>query len=194
MAQDPTTTAPRSTAAWKGVAAAGIGVALLAAGGATFAEWSDSEDAATGTRITAGVLDLEGGAGTWTNAAGDDVTADIEDGSYRVVPGDALTYSEELTIDARGDLLQATVSHDLNGLTGDPELIAQLTADASMSLNGTPVEGTSTTVVADDELQNLDVAVTVTFTKGTNELVAQGKTVELGGLDIDLVQKPVSDA
>ena len=63
-----------------------------------------------------------------------------------------------------------------------------------MSLNGTPVEGTSTTVVADDELQNLDVAVTVTFTKGTNELVAQGKTVELGGLDIDLVQKPVSDA
>ena len=90
MAQDPTTTAPRSTAAWKAVAAAGIGVALLAAGGATFAEWSDSEDAATGTRITAGVLDLEGGAGTWTNAGGDDVTADIEDGSYRVVPGDAL--------------------------------------------------------------------------------------------------------
>lgn len=188
------TTSSRSTArgtTWKAVAAAGVGVVLLGAGGATFAEWTDTESSATNTPITAGVLDLAAGEGAWTNAVGTDVTAAVENGSYRIVPGDELSYRETLTIDAQGDLLRGTVSHNLAGLTGDAELVDLLGAAATMSLNGAAVDGTSATVVADDEVQDLDVAVTVAFDDETAGLVGQGQSVALGGLDIALVQAPL---
>src|SRR5690606_32861114 len=118
MARSTTTSRSTSTT-WKAVAATAAGVVLLGAGGATFAEWSDSEAAATDTAITAGVLDLAAGEGRWTNVVGTDVTAAVEDGSYLVVPGDALTYRETMTVDAQGDLLRGTVAHNLEGLTGD---------------------------------------------------------------------------
>ena len=189
-----TTTSRSAATTWKAVAAAGVGVVLLGAGGATFAEWSDAESSASGTQITAGVLDLAAGQGTWTNVAGTDVTAAVEGGSYLIVPGDALTYRETLTVDAQGDLLRGTVTHNLRGLTGDAALLAQLDAGSTMSLNGKAVAGDTATVVADDELQTLDVAVTVAFDDATAGLVGQGQSVALGGLDISLIQAPVAAA
>lgn len=188
------TTSRSTSTTWKAVAATAVGIVVLGAGGATFAEWSDSEAAATDTEITAGVLDLAAGQGTWTNVAGADVTAAVADGSYLVVPGDALTYRETMTIDAQGDLLRATVAHNLEGLTGDAELLAQLREDATMSLNGEAVTGTSAAVVADDEDQTLAVAVTVTFDATTADLVGQGQDVSLGGLDVTLTQDTVPAA
>lgn len=192
-----TTTTARSTAAWKAAAAAGIGVVLLGAGGVTFAEWSDAEQSATGTDITSGVLTLDSGVGTWTNAANADVTAAVEAGTYLIVPGDTLTYAERLTIQAEGDLLRATVTHTLGDLASDrdsQDLVDHLEANASMSLNGTAVEGTSAAVTARDEVQNLDVAVTIAFDNETAELTAQDQTVTLSGLDIRLTQDTVTTA
>lgn len=193
MARSAATTT-RSFSAWKAVAAAGLGVVLLGAGGATFAEWSDAEQSATGTAIVSGALDLEAGTGSWTNIAGSTVTAAVNDGSYLIVPGDALTYRETLTIDARGELLWATVTHNLLDLTGDDELLAQLRPSTTMSLGGRAVDGSSASVVADDEKQDLDVSVTVAFDSTTTGLFAQGQNVELGGLDIRLEQTPVDPA
>ncbi|MBD8063578.1 alternate-type signal peptide domain-containing protein [Oceanitalea stevensii] len=192
MARSTSSRPTRTT--WKAVAATAVGIVVLGAGGATFAEWSDSEAAATDTAITAGVLDLAAGQGTWTNVAGADVTAAVADGSYLVVPGDALTYRETMTIDAQGDLLRATVAHNLEGLTGDAELLAQLGENATMSLNGEAVTGTSAAVVAEDEDQTLDVAVTVAFDATTAGLVGQGQDVSLGGLDVTLTQDTVPAA
>ncbi|WP_454083824.1 alternate-type signal peptide domain-containing protein [Georgenia sp. Marseille-Q6866] len=192
MARSTTTTSRFTSTTWKAIAATAAGVVLLGAGGATFAEWSDSEAAATDTAITSGVLDLAAGEGTWTNVVGTDVTAAVEDGSYLVVPGDALTYRETMTVDAQGDLLRGTVAHNLEGLTGDAELLSKLAASTTMTLNGTPVAGASTTVVADDELQDLDVAVTVAFDATTAGLVGQGQSVTLGGLDVTLTQARIA--
>lgn len=192
MARSTTTSSRSTSTMWKAIAATAAGVVLLGAGGATFAEWSDSEAAATDTAITSGVLDLAAGEGTWTNAVDTDVTAAVENGSYLIVPGDALTYRETMTVDARGDLLRGTVAHNLKGLTGNAELVAQLGADTTMSLNGTAVEGDSTTVIADDEKQDLDVAVTIAFDKDTTGLLGQGKSVTLGGLDVTLTQARVA--
>lgn len=183
----------RSSAAWKAAAAAGVGVVLLGAGGATFAQWSDAQASAVDTPITSGVLNLDGGQGRWTNVAGADVTAAVSGGSYQIVPGDALTYRETMTVDAQGDLLAATVSHNLRELTGDAELLGKLGTSTSMSLNGQAVPGASATVVADDEQQTLDVAVTVAFDATTAGLVGQGQSVELGGLDVTLTQAPVTN-
>src|SRR5690606_13027032 len=126
--------------------------------------------------------------------AGSTVTAAVNDGSYLIVPGDALTYRETLTIDARGELLRATVTHNLLDLTGDAELLAQLRPSTTMSLGGRAVDGSSASVVADDEKQDLDVSVTVAFDSTTTGLFAQGQNVELGGLDIRLEQTPVDPA
>lgn len=193
MAQSTTTTSRSfSTSAWKAVAAAGVGVALLAAGGTTFAEWSDKETVAQDTIIDSGVLDLSAGTGTWTNIVGEDITAELAAGTYAIVPGNTLTYRETLTVDAQGDLLQASVSHNLGELTGDTELRAQLEASSAMTLNGQAVTGTSAVVTATDEVQTVDVAVTVDFDSDTAGLVGQGQSVELAGLDIALDQVPVS--
>src|SRR5690625_1276506 len=193
------TTTPRPAArttpgtTWKAAAAIGAGVLVLSAGAATFAEWHDEESVATDTTITSCVLDLAAGQpGEWTNIAGTDVTAAVTDCSYLIGPGDALTYRETLTIDAQGDLLQGTVSHNLRDMAGDAELLGQLNATAAMTLNGEPVEGNSATVVANDEVQELDVAVTVAFAATTTDLIGQGQSVDLGGLDIALTQPPIA--
>src|SRR5690606_23513496 len=111
--------------------------------------------------------------------------------------GDTLTYAERLTIQAEGDLLRATVTHTLGDLASDrdsQDLVDHLEANASMSLNGTAVEGTSAAVTARDEVQNLDVAVTIAFDNETAELTAQDQTVTLSGLDIRLTQDTVTTA
>ncbi|TNC18540.1 alternate-type signal peptide domain-containing protein [Georgenia sp. 311] len=180
-----------SSAGWKAVAAAGVGVVLLGAGGVTFAQWSDTQAAAVDTAIRSGVLDLEGGTGSWTNVVGTDVTAAVAAGRYEVVPGDALTYRETLSVEASGDLLRAAVSHNLRELGGDGELRGRLAASSAMSLNGQPVSGASAPVVATGADQTVEVSVTVTFDETTAGLVGQGQSVNLGGLDVTLTQTPV---
>ncbi|QDB79743.1 alternate-type signal peptide domain-containing protein [Georgenia wutianyii] len=180
-----------SSAGWKAVAAAGVGVVLLGAGGVTFAQWSDTQAAAVDTAIRSGVLDLEGGTGSWTNVVGTDVTAAVAAARYEVVPGDALTYRETLSVEASGDLLRAAVSHNLRELGGDGELRGRLAASSAMSLNGQPVSGASAPVVATGADQTVEVSVTVTFDETTAGLVGQGQSVNLGGLDVTLTQTPV---
>jgi len=182
----------RSSAGWKAVAAAGVGVVLLGAGGVTFAQWSDTQAAAVDTAIRSGVLDLEGGTGSWTNVVGTDVTTALAEGRYEVVPGDALTYRETLSVEASGDLLRATVSHNLRELGGDGELRGRLAASSAMSLNGQPVTGASAPVVATGADQTVEVSVTVAFDETTAGLVGQGQSVNLGGLDVTLTQTPVA--
>jgi alternate signal-mediated exported protein len=97
----------------KGAIATGIGVALLLGGGGTLALWSDSERSDAGT-VTAGNLDLLSPVeGTWYS---DLLGKNIDISSHRVVPGETLTYSQELTLALEGDKLEATV-----GITGDPK-------------------------------------------------------------------------
>lgn len=86
----------------KGAIATAAGVVLLVGGGGTLALWNDSENANEGGTVTAGNLDLESGVGSWKV---DDEIIDIA--TYRIVPGDVLTYEQPLTITMAGNELQA---------------------------------------------------------------------------------------
>lgn len=188
------TASPRSKT-WKGVAAGAAAIALLAGGGASFAEWRDSSTADSSASISSGVLTISDGTnGTWTNVRGEDVTGAIEDGTYLIVPGDELTYAESMTIEATGDELTATVSTTLADLTGDPELVAAINESASLELDGAAVDGLSAPVTAGNEPQALDVTVTLPFDAATTGTVAQGQTVSLADLEVVLQQGPVVDA
>lgn len=89
----------------KGALATGVGVALLLGGGGTLAVWNVSQTSNAGT-IVAGDLNLAAGKGTWTNAKGITVNPAV----YKVVPGDVLTYTQELDITLVGDLMEAQLT------------------------------------------------------------------------------------
>ena len=91
----------------KGTAAIAVGAALLLGGGGTLANWNASASQAPGT-IAAGDLNVVNTTsnGTWTDRNGQPVTI----GTYKVVPGDKLTYTQDLTVTLVGDKMAANIA------------------------------------------------------------------------------------
>jgi alternate signal-mediated exported protein len=92
----------------KGAIVTGLGVALLLGGGGTLAVWNDTAESTAGT-IASGNLDLTAKPGQWTDGAGKKITVGTEGGSYKVVPGETLTYTQEVNPTLDGDKLEATL-------------------------------------------------------------------------------------
>lgn len=88
----------------KGALVTGLGVALLLGGGGTLAVWNADQESNAG-QIASGDLNLVAGQGVWKNAAG--TTVDIS--TYRVVPGDKLTYTQPLAVTLVGNNLAANL-------------------------------------------------------------------------------------
>ena len=91
----------------KGTAAIAVGAALLLGGGGTLANWNASASQAPGT-IAAGDLNVVNAtsSGAWTDRNGQPVTI----GTYKVVPGDKLTYTQDLTVTLAGDKMAANIA------------------------------------------------------------------------------------
>lgn len=180
--------------------AAAAGVTLLLGGAGTFATWNASATAA-GASISAGNLVVEdsGTAGVWT-ANGS--TTPISLSGYTIVPGDTLTYTKTMSIEAEGDNLKATL-----GLTGgsiepvdptktaDVALDGYLTANAKLSAAGTGISGTGPTftvtpgnaVVAQDVTVTVEIAFPAGATVGGNNDAMLG-AVDLSDLTVTLTQ------
>lgn len=137
-------------------------VALLMGGAGTLAYWNDTADLDGASTITAGQLNVEAsGAGAWTGIS------DIAD--YRIVPGDTLTFTQDIVVTAEGDTLVAnlvldpySISPVNSGDGADVALAAALTESAVFSV----VSGTSTGVVVGNGTNGVAVG-TVEFTPGT---------------------------
>ncbi|MGC5629264.1 alternate-type signal peptide domain-containing protein [Georgenia sp. Z1344] len=190
-----TASATLTSKTWKGVAAGVAAVAILAGGGASFAEWRASAAADNAATITSGVLDISSNNnGTWTNRAG----VEINPAEYVIVPGEELTYTESMTIDAEGDGLEATVSTNIPSHTGGPELVAALRDAASLSvtLDGetyapmSETEGPSAIVPTNDGEQTVGIEITIPF--DAVEQVAQGQHVNIGALEVTVAQTPMA--
>ena len=97
----------------KGALAIGLGSALLLGGGGTLAVWNAEASSQAGT-IAAGELGLTADNAVWTNDAGQKI--DIS--SYRMVPGETITYTQDLNVKLAGDRMQAKVSLDTANLFG----------------------------------------------------------------------------
>jgi alternate signal-mediated exported protein len=91
----------------KGTAAIAVGAALLLGGGGTLANWNAEAIAAPGT-IVAGDLNVaKTASGVWKDRAGTTI-ADIS--TYKVVPGDKLTFTQDLTVTLVGNKMAANVA------------------------------------------------------------------------------------
>ncbi|MGC5614958.1 alternate-type signal peptide domain-containing protein [Georgenia sp. Z1491] len=189
-------TAPASSRSktWKGVAAGVAAIALLAGGGASFAEWRDSASASAGAPISSGVLDIESNDdGAWTDGAGNSVQLD----DYLIVPGTTLIYTHSMTIDAEGDGLAAEVSTNIPALSGDSELIEALTRSATMTLtiDGQELqvapgpEGPTAEIPTNVGEQTLDIRVELPF--AADGTYAQGGSVDVQDLTVTVAQPRV---
>lgn len=95
----------KNSALIKGAAAIAVGAALLLGGGGTLASWNAADNAAPGT-VVAGDLNVVAATGVWTDRAGNPVTIS----TYKVVPGDKLTYTQVLALTLTGDKMAANIT------------------------------------------------------------------------------------
>lgn len=102
------TSRSRSSAV-KALAASALGLLLLGGGAGTFALWSDEESIDAGD-ITDGELTLAVGDGTWFLGE-----TEVDVATFRMVPGDTLTYEATVTPTIVGDTLSATLTSTVPG-------------------------------------------------------------------------------
>lgn len=198
MSRSTTHAAPRSSKkATKAIVATALGVALLAAGGGTFANWSDTQDY-DATSISSGRLELANEGGVWTNSRG----TVIDPAAYAVVPGEVLTFSDTVTITAEGDILAATLTTNFDRIVTPPaetatpadiELANALTVGHTLTVGETVVdEANPFPVTAANNGAELDVQVQVTFPQEVTGLTAQNATATLDGLAVVITQNNVA--
>ncbi|MGO4201775.1 alternate-type signal peptide domain-containing protein [Rhodococcus sp. TAF43] len=168
----------------KGAIAAGAAALLLAGGAGSFALWSDTESLAGGA-IQSGKLTLTtSGTPTWTKGG-----QSIDISTYKVVPGDVISYNATATIGASGDNLAAHLKATVPGLTGN-ELAAKLSAVTTASVGGTtlPTDEDGVAITSANDNQTVNVQVQFTFDAATANQVAQNQSVTFGNVVLDLTQ------
>lgn len=164
--------------ATKGAMAAGAAALLLLGGAGSLALWSDSESV-DGGAINTGTLDISSAAGTWQDVSVPGVPVDISDISlFRMVPGDTVEYTTEMTVTVIGNNLSADVEFDptfvpvftegpdagilaARNITRVAPTAANFTVDVDAFREGTTTPVTTITD-ADDNLV-IDVTVSIAF-------------------------------
>lgn len=153
----------------KGTIAAGVGVVLLLGSGSTLAYWNAQADLGT-AQIQSGNLALTAnGTPTWqvkhTSGA---VTAVPDITALRIVPGDQLIYTTNLTVTAQGQNLRFTaalangaIQPTTAGKAADVALASRLAQAATFTVNGAP---TAAINVDSNTAKTYPVVVTVTLT------------------------------
>lgn len=130
----------------KGAIVTAAGVMLLIGGGGTLAVWNVQQDAEAGT-VHAGDLNLVAGVGEWT-VEGQTEPIDID--TYLIVPGDTLTYTQDVDITLDGDNLSATLAVESPaGVNGGFVADTYTTSDVTLTKGGVPVASTLTDSVTD---------------------------------------------
>ena len=149
----------KNTTLIKGSAAIALGAALLLGGGGTLANWNASATQTPGT-IVAGDLNVVNGVGAWTDRNGDPVTIS----TYKVVPGDLLTFTQDLNVTLAGDKMAAEIA--TSGITATNGFTpANVTvSDVELTVGGSAV---SNPLVPTGALQTVTATITFEFLSST---------------------------
>jgi alternate signal-mediated exported protein len=143
----------------KGAIAAAAGVILLMGGAGTLASWNSSANAGSSQTITAGALAVTANAdGAWKNGA-----TTITPSTFRIVPGDTLTYTQTFNLNASGNNLLFT-------LAATPGAISGVTAGAADVALATALTGSGSFTVAGSN-------IAASTTPGTYKVTTAGTTV-----------------
>jgi alternate signal-mediated exported protein len=191
------TSAPRGgrhRRACKAALAGVVAVGLLAAGGGTFSKWYDEEAVASGDVLSSGELSLDHLSSGWF-ADGQPIDVD----TFRMVPGDTVTFVSQTRVNAVGDSLTAQLALDPSGIslaTVDPGLAEDLVYAVDVDgLQDTSAAGGWTVVgEAGGNRNDNGAPVTVTVTIDwpadvpADGRAGQNDSVDLGALKLTLAQ------
>ena len=162
----------------KGSIAAAAGIALLMGGAGSLAYWNDSATVNAGT-VTSGVLDVNTGTpGSWSPSIA------------KIVPGDTVTYTQQLSLTATGDNLKATVTSNIGTITNN---ITGSTATSTFVVKTSPggvVVNPTSGVYSLNGTYTVDVTITVAFSSSTANQVGQNASVNLSTLAVTVTQVP----
>lgn len=160
----------------KGSVAAAAGIALLMGGAGSLALWNDSATVNAGT-VSSGTLAITGSTGgAWSPTIA------------KIVPGDTVTYTKQLTVSATGDNLKATVTSNIasitNNITGSTATSTFVVKTSPGGVVVTPTAGVYTL----NGTYTVDVTVTVAFSASTTGLTGQNASVNLSTLAVTVTQ------
>ena len=139
----------------KGTAAIAVGAALLLGGGGTLANWNAAASTNPGTIVAGDLNVVKNAAGVWKDRSG--TTIDIS--TYRVVPGDKLTFTQDLTVTLVGNKMAANVA-----TTGITATNGFTPANVSVSAPALTVGGTDVANPLKPTPSAADQTVTATIT------------------------------
>jgi alternate signal-mediated exported protein len=139
----------------KGTAAIAVGAALLLGGGGTLANWNAEATAAPGTIVSGDLNVVKSVNGVWKDRNG----ATIDISSYKVVPGDKLTFTQDLTVTLVGNKMAANVA-----TTGISATNGFTPANVSVSAPVLTVGGTAVANPLKPTVTGADQTVTATIT------------------------------
>lgn len=180
----------------KGSIAGAAGIALLLGGVGTLATWNSAVTVSAPGSITAGTLDIAAAVGTivgdgWKLGSAATVASPS---SFKIVPGDTVTYTKTFTVIATGDNLSAGIAlgtlaiAPVNSATAaDTALAAALTKSATFKVDGVTTASISPT----SGTQVIVVTATIAFPKSTTagaENSSKTGAVSLSNFSITLTQ------
>lgn len=162
----------------KGAAAIAVGGALLLGGGGTLAYWNAADSAQAGT-IVAGDLNVKANAGVWKDRAGNVINIS----TYRVVPGDLLTYSQVLDVTLVGNKMAANLVAQRTGAEdGFEPANVTVSAPVLTGAGGAPIANPLTTS------QTVTASITFEFKSSTTGRVDVNDRMNLGEVAFTLQQ------
>ncbi|CAN5508091.1 hypothetical protein BH10ACT6_BH10ACT6_00450 [soil metagenome] len=170
----------------KGAIATAAGVILLMGGAGTLASWNSSANAGASQAISAGSLAVTTGtAGVWKSG-----TNVINPSTFKIVPGDSITFTQTFNLNATGDNLLFTVVATPGAISApvsnptafDTALASKLTATATFLVAGANISASTSAgtykVVSNSGASTVTVTETVTFPYG----VAGDNTTQTGNV------------
>jgi alternate signal-mediated exported protein len=177
----------------KGALAAAAAGTLLLGGAGSLAFWNDATNV-SGTSITSGHLKLTNSTcatADWILDEGAGAPHEATYSTQLLVPGDKLTKTCTIDVDAAGDHLAATFSADDTSTNpASNALLDELNVDATYAVNaGAPGDGQSAVAIADGD--TITVKLSVSWPYGTldnDSNVSTGLTAALNDISVTATQ------
>ncbi|MFB8368065.1 alternate-type signal peptide domain-containing protein [Pseudarthrobacter sp. NPDC055928] len=169
----------------KGAIVTAAGVMLLIGGGGTLAVWNVEQNAEAGI-VASGDLNLVAEAGVWT-VAGQAEPIDID--TYLIVPGDTLTYTQNVDITLDGNNISATLSvEDANGVNTGFDGGTYTTSAVTLTKNDLPIANPLS-----DDVTDAVASVSFDFLTTTDGRDSVDATYDFSAVAFKLVQIAPAD-
>lgn len=184
----------RNNKLMKGALAGATGVALLLGGFGSFALWSDQTPLPNAS-VNSGELSFAAVNAVWTDASPDATDTSWDPATDKMVPGDTVTLTQDVTVRAQGKNLEGLLALDISAIESQIPVSAADDFTVTMTTGGVagfnPTSNDNEFRFASSAVSGGAVTFPVTVTFALDAAAGddtQNFAVDLSTTDIDLTQ------